>query len=114
MNRSLQSTGLLLLAALALVLLLLIGWTFSIIGAHITPQGQIPSTEAFGLTALLLSFREVIATMRSIWETADRTNLTDKLAASQPGAPPAPTDARAAADAVAGAAQDRADEVSGR
>lgn len=84
MNTRLQLCGLLALAALAFALLYLIGDTFAIIGRHIGPDGRVPSAEAFGLTALLLSFREVIASMRSIWDAVDRSNLTDKLAASLP------------------------------
>jgi len=88
MNARLQLCGLAALTALAILLLCLIGFVFYIIGQHTGADGRIPSAEAFGLTALLLSFREVIATMRSICDAVDRTNLTDKLAASLPSAAP--------------------------
>ncbi|MDF0490041.1 hypothetical protein PX554_18055 [Sphingomonas sp. H39-1-10] len=86
MNARLQLCGLAALTLLAAALLYLIGATFAIIGHHIGPDGRVPSAEAFGLTALLLSFREVVASMRSIWDAVDRSNLTDKLAASLPSA----------------------------
>ena len=89
MNRSLQLWGLLALFLLAAALLYLIGSTFYIIGQHIGPDGRVPSAEAFGLTALLLSFREVVAAIRATWDAEARSNLTDKLAASAPVAPPA-------------------------
>jgi hypothetical protein len=86
MNARLQTIGLAALTLLATLLLALIGYVFAIIGQHTGADGRIPSAEAFGLTALLLSFREVIASMRSIWDAVDRSNLTDKLAASLPSA----------------------------
>ena len=88
MNPRLQLWGLAALTLLAAALLYLIGNTFAIIGNHIGPDGRVPSAEAFGLTALLLSFREVIASIRAIWDNEARSNLTDKLAASAP--PPTP------------------------
>lgn len=91
MNGRLQLSGLSALTVLAVLLLGLIAFVFSIIGAHTGSDGRIPSAEAFGLTALLLSFREVIASMRSIWDAVDRTNLTDKLAASVPPTGPVAT-----------------------
>ncbi|WP_126516781.1 hypothetical protein [Sphingobium amiense] len=103
--------GLILLAALAAGLLYLIGNTFSIIGSHIGPDGRVPSAEAFGLTALLLSFREVIGAIRGIWDNDTRNKLTDKLADAQPAIAPPPQSAVDAAGQVAGAAVDAAREI---
>ncbi len=89
MNRTVQLYGLLALTLLAVGILGLIGMTFGAISQHIGPDGRVPSSEAFGFTALLLAFREVVATIRTIWDTEARNNLTDKLAASAPQAPPA-------------------------
>lgn len=91
MNERLQLYGLGALSALASGLLILIGVVVVMIGRHISPDGRVPSAEAFGLTALLLSFREVIASIRGIWDTEARTTLTAKLAASSPaGGDPQP------------------------
>jgi hypothetical protein len=110
--KALQLWGLLALTGLALTLLYLIGSTFSIIGSHIGPDGRVPSAEAFGLTALLLSFREVVAAIKGIFESEVRTNLTDKLARSTPGAePPVPADVKDAAQQTADAAQNVADQI---
>jgi len=111
MNRSLQLWGLGALTLLATLLLVLIGVAFFIMGSHIDPQGRIPAAEAFGLTALLLSFREVIGSIRALYDHEDRANLTDKLAQSTPGTEPSPPDAKAAAQQTADAAQTRADQI---
>jgi hypothetical protein len=115
MNRSLQLSGLWALTGLASLLLVLIGVAFGIMGYHIGEDGRVPAAEAFGLTALLLSFREVIGSIRALYDHEDRANLTDKLAASTPSAeivaPASAADAGSAADAVAGAAQGEADRI---
>lgn len=91
MNKPLQMWGLFALTLLAVALLALIAGTFWIIGSHIGPDGRVPSAEAFGLTALLLSFREVVASIRGLYDTEARSNLTDKLAGSVPAVPAPPS-----------------------
>ena len=90
MNRPLQLSGLVALSFLAAGLLYLIGDTFAIIGRHIGPDGRVPSAEAFGLTALLLSFREVVAAIKSIWDQQERSDLTSALSNSVPTQAPNP------------------------
>jgi hypothetical protein len=107
----LQEWGLIALSLLAAALLALIGWTFFIVGQHIRPDGSVPSAEAFGLTALLLSFREVIGSIRALYDAADRTSLTEKLAAASPVAAPVPQDAVAGAQTAADSAQRVADNL---
>lgn len=111
MTNRLQEWGLIALSLLAAALLALIGWTFAIIGQHIRPDGSVPSAEAFGLTALLLSFREVIGSIRALYDAADRTSLTEKLAAANPAAAPVPQDAIAGAQTAADSAQQTADQL---
>jgi hypothetical protein len=111
MTSRLQEWGLIALTLLAASLLALIASTFVIIGQHIRPDGSVPSAEAFGLTALLLSFREVIGSIRALYDAADRTSLTEKLAAANPAAAPVPQDAIAGAQTAADSAQQRADDL---
>ena len=111
MTSRLQEWGLIALSLLAATLLGLIGWTFAIIGNHIGADGRVPSAEAFGLTALLLSFREVIGSIRALYDAADRTSLTEKLAAAQPSAGPVPKDAIAGAQVAADSAQQSVDQL---
>lgn len=115
MSERLHQTGLVILALLAGGLLYLIGNTFSIIGSHIGPDGRVPSAEAFGLTALLLSFREVIGAIRGVWDNDSRNKLTDKLADAQPAPPTqaAPQSAIDAAEQVADAAVGAARGIEG-
>ena len=87
--RSLQAMGLAVLALLAVLMLVLIGAVIIMLAKHIGPDGRVPSSDALGLTALLLSFREIIASIRGIFDGADRADLAGKLAASTPVAPPA-------------------------
>lgn len=87
MNRTLQVYGLAALTLIAVALLGLVGWVLTLIGSHITPDGRVPSAEAFGFTALLLAFREVIGGIKALWEHEDRANLTQHLAASTPPGP---------------------------
>lgn len=84
MNQTLQFWGLAALTLIAVVLLLLIGWVLFLIGSHITPAGNVPSGEAFGFTALLLAFREVIGGIKALWDHEDRATLTQRLADSIP------------------------------
>ena len=113
MSNRLQYAGLAALTFLALALLYLIGSTFAIIGSHIGPDGRVPSAEAFGLTALLLSFREVVASMKSLWDSQERMKLTEGLTQSTPNQP-SPQSATEAASQVAEAASDRADQIVSR
>lgn len=114
MSERLHQMGLIILALLAGGLLYLIGSTFAIIGSHIGPDGRVPSAEAFGLTALLLSFREVIGAIKGIWDNDTRNKLTDKLADAQPAqAAPPPQNAVDAAGQVADAAVDAARDIEG-
>lgn len=114
MNRSLQLWGLAALTLLAASLLALIAGAFYIMGEHISADGRVPAAEAFGLTALLLSFREVIGSIRALYDHEDRANLTDKLAASTPNeTPPAPESAAQAARQTADAADRRAEQIEG-
>jgi hypothetical protein len=86
LNRSLQLYGLAALTAIAIALLILIAWVLYLIGSHIGADGKVPSAEAFGFTALLLAFREVIGAVKGLWEHEDRAQLTQHLAASLPAA----------------------------
>ena len=111
MTSRLQEWGLIALTLLAASLLALIASTFVIIGQHIRTDGSVPSAEAFGLTALLLSFREVIGSIRALYDAADRTSLTEKLAAANPSAVPVPQDAIAGAQTAADSAQQTVDQL---
>lgn len=112
MNRSLQMWGLGALTLLAAMLLILIAMAFIIMGYHISGDGRVPAAEAFGLTALLLSFREVIGSIRALYDHEERTNQTDKLAASTLNEQPVvPANAAEAAKATADAANDKADQI---
>lgn len=84
MNRSLQIAGLYCLTGLGAVLLILIGLAFAIMGTHIGDDGRVPAAEAFGLTALLLSFREVIGGMKGLYDHEERAITSDKLANANP------------------------------
>lgn len=84
MNRSLQTHGLAALTLIAVLLLGLVAWVLYLIGGHVGTDGRVPSAEAFGFTALLLAFREVIGSIKNLWEHEDRATLTGHLAASLP------------------------------
>jgi len=86
MNKRMQIYGLGALTLVALVLLGLVAWVLHLIASHIGPDGSVPSAEAFGFTALLLAFREVVGAIRALWEHEDRANLTNHLASSLPPA----------------------------
>ncbi|MBB3348807.1 hypothetical protein [Sphingomonas sp. BK069] len=55
-----------------------------------TPDGKVPLADAGLFTALLLSFREVLGVIKSIWESADRSDLATALSNSVPTATPNP------------------------
>src|SRR5688572_12210674 len=76
MNQRLLYWGLIALCIIAAMLLGLIGWVLWLIRASITPEGNIPSGEAFGLTGLLLAFREVLGRISGLWEHEEKANLT--------------------------------------
>ncbi len=80
----LQLTALLLLTALAGAILYLIAYIFNGAVSRMTPDGKVPVADAGLFTALLLSFREVLALMKSIWEYLDRSESMKAVAASSP------------------------------
>jgi hypothetical protein len=90
MNRSLQLAGVIAMTALAGAILYLIGDTYHTAMSKVTPDGKVPLADAGLFTALLLSFREVIGVIKSIWEHADRSDLTTALSNSMPTASPNP------------------------
>jgi hypothetical protein len=108
-----QMVGLLMLSALAGTLLYLIGYTFQQGIAHVSPDGKVPLADAGLFTAILLSFQQTIQTMRSIWESQERTAMADNLSNSAPLGN-APTSAVEAAKQTADAAQTEADHIEGQ
>lgn len=90
MTRSVQIAGIIAMTLLAGAILYLIGDTFHSAIAKTTPDGKVPLADAGLFTALLLSFREVIGVIKSIWESADRSDLTTALSNSVPTAAPNP------------------------
>jgi hypothetical protein len=85
-----QAGGLVAMTLLAGAILFLIGHTFDGMLAAATPDGKIPMVDAGLFTALLLSFREVISVIKSLWEHQDRANLTEALSNSVPTQKPNP------------------------
>ncbi|MDL5363948.1 hypothetical protein, partial [Halalkalicoccus sp. NIPERK01] len=75
---------------LAAAILYLIGHTFDQAVARMTPDGKVPLADAGLFTALLLSFREVIAGINKLWDHEDRSNLTAALSNSMPTQTPNP------------------------
>lgn len=90
MSRLVQIIGIAAMTALAGAILLLIDHTFSEAVARMTPDGKVPLADAGLFTALLLSFREVLAVIKTIWEHADRSDLTTALSNSVPTQAPNP------------------------
>ena len=90
MNRTLQLAGVVAMTALAGAILYLIGDTYHTAMAKVTPDGKVPLADAGLFTALLLSFREVIGVVKSIWEHADRQGMTSALSNSAPISSPNP------------------------
>ncbi len=90
MNRAVQLAGVVAMTALAAAILYLIGDTYHAAIDKMTPDGKVPLADAGLFTALLLSFREVIGVVKSIWEHADRSDLTTALSNSTPTASPNP------------------------
>jgi hypothetical protein len=66
-------------------------------------------------TGLILFLRDLVNAIRSSWEEVTRGKTLDSLAAAGPSAndAPAPKDVRQAAEQVADAATDKADEIAG-
>jgi hypothetical protein len=90
MNRAVQLAGIAAMSALAGAILYLIGDTYHAAIDKMTPDGKVPLADAGLFTALLLSFREVIGVVKSIWEHADRSDLTTALSNSTPTSAPNP------------------------
>lgn len=86
----LQMLGVVLMTLLAAAILYLIAHTFDAAVSKMTPDGKVPLADAGLFTALLLSFREVIGVVKSIWEHADRGELTAALSNSTPTMRPNP------------------------
>jgi hypothetical protein len=85
MDRKLLLHGLYVLCVLAVAILGLMAWTLYLIGNSASiSEGKVNITDAGQFTALSLMFREVLGRIQSLWENADRTQLTNKLAESQP------------------------------
>lgn len=82
--------GLIAMTLLAAGILYLIGHTFDQMIGKVTPDGKVPLADAGLFTALLLSFREVIGVIKSLWEHQDRSNLTEALSNSVPTQRPNP------------------------
>ncbi|PXA90330.1 hypothetical protein DMC47_27630 [Nostoc sp. 3335mG] len=94
MSVRLQLGGLIAMTMLAMAILFLIGHTFDGMLSQATPDGKVPLADAGLFTALLLSFREVLGVIKSLWEHQDRDKLTEALSNSFPPAraDPATTD----------------------
>lgn len=107
-----QLVALVALSILACSLLFLIGYTFQSASAKMTPDGKVPLADAGLFTAFLLSFQQVIGTMRSLWESQERASLAESISNSTPlDISPPPKTAVAAAKKTAAAAQDEADHI---
>lgn len=89
-NAHIQMGGLISMTMLALGILFLIGHTFDAMMDKVTPDGKVPLADAGLFTALLLSFREVIGVVKSLWEHQDRASLTEALSNSVPNQKPNP------------------------
>jgi hypothetical protein len=85
-----QIAGVIAMTLLAGAILYLIGDTYHAAIDKMTPDGKVPLADAGLFTALLLSFREVIGVVKSIWEHADRSDLTSALSNSMPTSNPNP------------------------
>jgi hypothetical protein len=93
MTGRIQLAGIVAMTALAAAILWLIGDTFHAAVGKMTPDGKVPLADAGLFTALLLSFREVIGVIKSIWEHADRSDALAAISNSTPtGVPNPPAD----------------------
>jgi hypothetical protein len=66
------------------------------------------------IAGLLLFARDLVAAVRAGWEEVTRGKVNEQLAAKPGDLPPAPEDARQAANQVAGAADDAARHITER
>lgn len=85
-----QLAGIGAMTLLACAILYLIGHTFDQAMEKVTHDGKVPLADAGLFTALLLSFREVIGVIKSIWEHADRSDALAAISNSTPVAAPNP------------------------
>lgn len=90
MTKLVQVAGIVAMTLLAAAILYLIRDTYHAAIEKVTPDGKVPLADAGLFTALLLSFREVIGLIKSIWDHADRSDLTSALSNSTPTAIPNP------------------------
>lgn len=90
MKAWLQLAGIVAMTALAGAILFLIAHTFDSALDKMSPDGKVPLADAGLFAALLLSFREVIGVIKSIWDHADRSELTGALSNSTPTMKPNP------------------------
>jgi hypothetical protein len=90
MSRGVQIAGIVAMTFLAAAILWLIGHTFDQAMEKVTPDGKVPLADAGLFTALLLSFREVIGVIKSIWEHADRSDALAAISNSTPTTAPNP------------------------
>ena len=90
MTHRLQLAGVAAMTLIAVAILYLIMHTFDAAMEKVTSDGKVPLADAGLFTALLLSFREVIGVVKSIWEHADRAGMTTALSNSTPIASPNP------------------------
>lgn len=86
----LQMAALIILALLAGAILMLIGYVFASGLEHATPDGKVPIADAGFFAALLLSFREVCAMINRLWDSAERSELTQAVSNSMPTQTPNP------------------------
>lgn len=107
----LDKLGLFVLAALVVVVLGLI-----VAGTYWTRGVPEKGDVLLGgiATGLILFLRDLVAAVRAGWEEVTRSKVNEQLAQSGPPKPKPPTDAQEAAEDVADAAVERADEISGR
>lgn len=64
-------------------------------------------------TGLILFLRDLVAAVRAGWEEVTRGKVNEQLANSGPSQTPPPADVMEAANAVAGAAVEEADQIKG-
>lgn len=112
MNTQLEKLGLLLLAGMSIVALTAIA-ILSLRAGEVTANA---ATVIGVIVGGLIAFgKDIIQALRGLSMSAQLSKVTDQLAASGPAVEPAtaPPDAKAAAQEVAGAAQDQADQIAG-
>jgi hypothetical protein len=85
-----QLAALVAMTLLAAAVLYLISDTYHAAVDKMTPDGKVPLADAGLFTALLLSFREVIAMISKLWDHEERVSSTEALSNSLPTATPNP------------------------